>query len=119
MSTQSGVRKSRTWDLILSIILLILLLIVSAVAAFAAVGLAFAGDSCGASSVCDYDRIAEGFMAGIVAPLVVGFVALVVTVVMLILRRLAFWIPLVGIVLAIAAEVAAWAWAISGVVPIS
>jgi hypothetical protein len=119
MATQSPVRQLRMWDLILTIILLIVLVIVSVVAAFAAVGLAFAGDSCGASSVCDTERIAEGFIGGIAAPLVVGFVTLVVTIVALVLRRLSFWIPLVGIVLALAAEVAAWAWAIGGVVPIS
>lgn len=107
------------WDLILTIVLLILLLVISVVAAVAGLGLAMAGDGCGASSVCDTGRIAEGFLAGISVPLVIGFVALVVTIITLVLRRLSFWIPLVGILLVIASEAAAWAWANSGIVPMS
>lgn len=107
------------WDLILTIILLIVLLIVTVLAALAGLGVAMAGDSCEASSVCDYERVAEGFLAAVSLPLVIGFLALVATIVTLVLRRLSFWIPLVGILLAIAAEVGAWAWATGGVVAIS
>ena len=116
MTTPSPVRVRRTWDLVLTIVLLVLLAVVSVVAAVAAFGLGFS-DSCGASTVCDYDRIGEGFIVGIVAPLAIGFIALVVTIVTLIRRRLSFWIPLLGIMLAVGAEVAAYVWAYGNNVP--
>lgn len=117
MTTQSPARPRRTWDLALSIVLLVLLMVVSAAAAVMGLGLAFVGDSCGASSVCDYDRIGTGLMVGIAAPLVIGSLALVATIIALVLRRLSFWIPVAGMLLALVAEVGAWVWATGGVVP--
>ena len=117
MTTQLPVRQRRIWDLVLTIVLLVLLVIVSAAVALLGFGLAFAGDSCGASSVCDYDRIGTGLLVGIAAPLVIGVIALVATIVALVLRRLSFWIPAAGMLLAVLAEVGAWVWATGGVVP--
>ncbi|RNB51309.1 hypothetical protein EDM22_04570 [Agromyces tardus] len=85
------------WDLVLTIVLLLLMVGAGFVLFFLAFFLAFASDSCGASSVCDSDRIATGMLLAIVLPVALGLIALVAAVVMLVLRRLAFWIPLVGI----------------------
>lgn len=87
------------WDLVLTIVLLVVMIGAGFVLFFLAFFLAFASDSCGASSVCDSDRIATGMLLAIVLPPALGLIALVAAVVMLVLRRLAFWIPLVGIAL--------------------
>lgn len=92
------------WDLVLTIVLLALMTVGGLVlAVFAFLLLAFGGDSCGASSTCDYDVMTTGAFAAVGGVALVGVLALVGAVVMLVLRRIAFWIPLVGIVLMVAA----------------
>ena len=103
------------WDLVLTIVLLVLMVGVALVAAFLSFFLAFASDSCGASAACDYDRIATGMLIAMIGPLVVGLIALVAAVIVLVLKRIAFWIPLVGIVLIIAVFFGGAALTASGV----
>lgn len=92
------------WDLVVTVVLLVVMTLGGlALAFFAFLLLAFGGDSCGASSTCDYDVMTNGAFAAIGGVVLVGLLALVGAIVMLVLRRIAFWIPLVGIVLMIAA----------------
>ncbi|GAA1763061.1 DUF6264 family protein [Agromyces humatus] len=107
------------WDLVLTIVLLVLMVGAALVASFLSFFLAFASDSCGASSVCDYDRIATGMLVAMIGPLIVGLFALVAAVIVLVLKRIAFWIPIVGIVLIAAVFVGAVALTASGVQPVS
>ncbi len=109
------VRARRTWDLVLTIVFLVLHLGVAALASFVGFFLAFASDSCGASSVCNYDQIATGMMIGIGGPIVIAVLTLIVSIVLIVVRRIAFWVPLVGSVLAIVVEAAAFFVATSGV----
>ncbi|WP_448006555.1 hypothetical protein [Agromyces bauzanensis] len=103
------------WDLVLTIVLLVLLIGTALVASFLSFFLAFAGDPCGSGITCDYDRMGTGMLIAMIGPLVVGLLALIAGVVVLVLRRLAFWIPLAGIVLVIGVFVAGAALTISGV----
>ncbi|MGR2752558.1 hypothetical protein [Agromyces arachidis] len=92
------------WDLVLTIALLVVMVAGGlALALFAFLLLAFGGDSCGASSTCDYDVMTNGAFAAIGGVVLAGVAALVGAIVLLVLRRLAFWVPLAGIVLMIAA----------------
>ena len=109
----------RRWDLVLTIVLLVLHTGFVLVASTAGFFLAFAGDSCGASSVCNYDQIGTGMMVGVGGPVVVGLLTIGLAIIFLVRRRLAFWIPIAGSVLAIVVEAAAWAIASSAVVPLS
>ena len=108
------------WDLVLTIVLLVLMTVGGlALAFFAFLLLAFGGDSCGASSTCDYDVMTTGAFAAIGGVVLVGLVALIGAIVMLVLRRIAFWIPLVGIALMIAAFWIGASISSSGVRPMS
>jgi hypothetical protein len=110
-----GKRPIIVWDLVLTIVLLVLMVCAAVLASFLSFFLAFAGDSCGASAVCDYDRIAAGMLVAMIGPLVVGLLAVVAAVIVLVLKRIAFWIPLVGIALIVAVFVGGVALTASGV----
>jgi hypothetical protein len=105
------------WDLVTTIVLLVLMIGAALVASFLSFFLAFAGDSCGASSVCDYDSMATGMMVAMIGPLLVGLLALIAAVIVLVLKRIAFWIPIVGILLIAGIFAAGVAITISGVTP--
>ena len=103
------------WDLILTIVLLVVLVGVALLASFLSFFLAFAGDSCGSGITCDYDRISTGMLIAWIGPRAVGMLALIAAVIVLVLKRIAFWIPIVGIVLVIGVFVGGAALTASGV----
>jgi hypothetical protein len=112
-------RRVIVWDLVTTIVLLVLLAGLGFVLFFFSFFLAFASDSCGASSTCDSDRIATGMLVAMLLPIAVGVLAIVAAVIVLVLRRIAFWIPILGIVLMIGAFVLGAAIATSGVQPMA
>jgi hypothetical protein len=103
------------WDLVTTIVLLVVAVVVAAVLTFAAFFLVFASDPCGGSTVCDTDRMGAGFLIALLGPGVVTLVAIVAAVILLILRRIGFWVPIVGIVLAVGVWIGGAALVISGV----
>ena len=105
------------WDLVTTIVLLVLMIGAALLASFFSLFLAFAGDSCGASSVCNYDLMATGMMVAMIGPLLVGLLALIAAVIMLVLKRIAFWIQLVGILLIVAVFIGGFALTAAGVTP--
>lgn len=105
------------WDLVTTIVLLVLMVGAALLASFLSLFLAFAGDSCGASSVCDYDLMATGMMVAMIGPLLVGLLALIAAIIVLVLKRIAFWIPLVGILLIVGVFIGGFALTASGVTP--
>ena len=113
------VRQRRTWDLVLTIVLAVLFL--AAVVIFSSLGffVAFAGDSCGASAVCDYDAIGNATIFAIVGPWIPVLPVLILAVILLIKKRIAFWVPIAGGLLSLAALIIGFAWATSAVVRIA
>ena len=103
------------WDLVLTIVLLVVMIGLALLASFFSFFLAFGGDSCGASVTCDTDRIAAGMLVAMIGPLAVALLALIAAVVVLVLRRIAFWIPILGIVLVVGVFVGGVALTVSGV----
>jgi hypothetical protein len=103
------------WDLVLTIVLAVLMIGAALLASFLSFFLAFASDPCGSGITCDYDRMGTGMLIAMIGPLMVGMLALIATVIVLVLKRIAFWIPLVGIVLVVAVFVGGAALTISGV----
>jgi len=103
------------WDLVLTIVLLAVMVGAALLASFLSFFLAFAGDSCGASVACDTDRIAAGMLVAMIGPLAVALLALIAAVVVLVLKRIAFWIPILGIVLVVGVFVGGVALTASGV----
>ena len=92
-----GKRPLRTWDLVVTILLLVLDGVLAAIMSFFGFFLAMAGDSCGARD-CNSDFIAIGLMVAVGLPWLVLIIVAVVSIVLLVKRRLAFWVPLVGAV---------------------
>jgi uncharacterized membrane protein YjgN (DUF898 family) len=92
-------KPRRAWDLVLTIILILVGFVAVAFMMIAAVFLAFASDSCGGAS-CNEAQMSLGMGVAMVAPIVAMLAATVVAIVLLVLRKLAFWVALVGIVAA-------------------
>lgn len=98
-------RPRRTWDLVLTIVLLLIAIGVALLASvFGVFLLAFGSDSCGARA-CNYDVMTTGMLVAMIGPWVPAVLALIASIVLLALRRLAFWVPLVSGALSIAALV--------------
>jgi len=116
--TSQPPRTRRSWDTILTIILVILFAGWAIVCAFSGAIIAFVGDSCGATAQCNTDQIGTALYVGIGGPLVIGLIIIVATIVRLVRRRLSFFVPLIGFVLAPAVVVAAYVTAVNAVVPI-
>jgi uncharacterized BrkB/YihY/UPF0761 family membrane protein len=93
----AALKPHRAWDLVLTIILILVGFGAVAVMLFAAVFLVFASDSCGVAS-CNETQMSLGMGVAIVAPVIVMLGAAIVAIVLLVHRKLAFWVALVGIV---------------------
>lgn len=103
------------WDLVTTIVLLVVMIGAALLAAFLSFFLAFASDPCGSGITCDYDRMGTGMLIAMIGPLAVGLLTLIAAIVVLVLKRIAFWIPIVGIVLIAAVFIGGAALTISGV----
>ncbi len=110
----TGKRPVRTWDLVLTIVLLVLDVVLAAIMSFFGLFLAMASDSCGVRD-CNTELIATGMMVAVGLPWLVLIVTIIAAVVVLVMRRLAFWIPLVGGALILASLVLGFVVAGAGV----
>lgn len=111
-------RPRRTWDLVLTIVLLVFYLGATALGSVMSFFLAFAGDSCGASTVCDYDMIGNAVLIVLAGVWVPALFVVGGAIILLVKRRVAFWVPLAGIVLTIAIVITGFAVATWAVRPI-
>jgi uncharacterized membrane protein (DUF485 family) len=120
MTTAVGpTRERKWWDFVLTIILLVVYLGWSLLCCFAGALVALVGDSCGASSTCDNDLLGTAFVVGVFGPVALAVIFLVFAIVWIARRRIAFWIPIVGSVLAAGVVVLAYLIATSAVSAIS
>ena len=110
----TGERPVRTWDRVLTIVLLVLDVVLTALMSFFGLFLAMASDSCGVRD-CNTELLATGMMIGVGLPWLVLIVTVIVAIVVLVMRRLAFWIPIVGGVLIVASLVLGFVVAGAGV----
>jgi hypothetical protein len=115
-ATPDGVgRPRRTWDLVLSIVLLILSVLLGLVLFLIAPLLFMASDPCGSSTACDSGQIAGGVLFAWFAPPVVLVTGIVVGILLLVRRRIAFWVPLTASLLAVGVFFMGAAIAVGGV----
>jgi len=96
-------RPVRVGDVVASIILLVLGAIAFAVLAFASLFLAMMSDGCGSGTNCNYGVMTAGYFVALLVPPVVFVAAAIWTIIRLVRRRLAWWVPLVGAAVALAA----------------
>lgn len=90
-------RPVKVWDVVVTIILLVGAAVLAALASLMGMFLVMASDPCGARD-CSTELITIGWLMGMILPWVVLVVTAVVAIVLLVKRRLAFWVPLVGAV---------------------
>ena len=106
----------RVWDIVLTVVLLLALAGVTLIASIFGLYLSMAADACGVRD-CDTDLIAVGMLFAAVIPWIVLAIAVIGSIVLLILGRLAFWVPIVGGVLVVVAFFVGAGLATAGVPP--
>ena len=105
----------RTWDLVLSIALLLLSAGLGLLLVVLAPFLVMASDPCGSGTQCDYDEMGLGFGVAVVGPLLVILAGILTTILLLVFRRIAFWVPLVTSAVAVGVFVLGAALIVDGI----
>ncbi|WZH35125.1 MAG: DUF6264 family protein [Microbacterium enclense] len=90
---EPAARSPRVWDVVLTIVFLVLLPLAALAASYAGLFLAFASDACG-SQTCNTELMNIGLWSAVISPWGVLLVGVVISIVLLVKRRLAFWVPL-------------------------
>jgi len=106
----------KTLDVVITIVLLVADGVLAALASFMGLFLVMASDSCGARD-CNVDLITVGWLMGMILPWVAFVATVIVAIVLMVKRRLAFWVPLAGAALIVLGLVAAFLVASSAVPP--
>ncbi|MFD1491560.1 MULTISPECIES: DUF6264 family protein [Microbacterium] len=88
-------RPVRVWDIVLTVVLLILLAIFAALASYFGLFLAMASDGCFDDN-CNDGLLTFGVWFAAISPWVTLLLGLVGAVILLVVRRVAFWVPLVS-----------------------
>jgi hypothetical protein len=94
-TTPPPVRRVRAWDVVLTIVLLVLIAPFAYLMSAASLFFGMAGDFC-SEATCNFGLMNVAFQIGLIGPWVVVLAALAFSVVRLVLRRRAFWVPLAG-----------------------
>ncbi len=90
----------RTWDFLLTVIAIIIEVLLGIVLIFSAIALSLANQGCDTTvAACDPGRVQFGLLLATWGAPLIGLVTAVVGIVRVLRRKLAFWIPLLGIVL--------------------
>lgn len=109
-------RAPIVWDIVTSSVLLAVGVVIAAVLTFFAFFLVFASDSCGSGgTACDTGRMGAGFLVALLGPAIVTLAAIVVAIVLMVRRRVSFWVSIAGIVLAVLVWLAGAGLVASGV----
>ncbi|WP_219814130.1 MULTISPECIES: DUF6264 family protein [unclassified Rathayibacter] len=90
-------RPVRVWDLVLTIVLILVASAVTLLLSFFGLFFAMASDSCGGSNACDIGLIEGGVVLAAGGVWVPFLAALAVSIVLLVRRRIAFWVPVAGL----------------------
>ena len=104
----------RVLDMTITIILLVADGVLAALASFMGMFLVMASDPCGVRE-CSSELITLGWLLGMILPWVAFAATAVVAIVLMVKRRVAFWVPLVGAALIVLSLVLAFAVTSSGV----
>ncbi len=87
---------ARVWDVVLTVVLLVALGVLTLFVSFFGFFLAMASDPCGVRD-CSTELIGLGMLTAVALPWVILLAAVVVAIVLMVKRRLAFWVPLVAV----------------------
>ncbi len=100
-------RPVKTLDVVITIVLLIADAVLATLASFMGLFLIMASDPCGVRD-CSTELITMGWLMGTILPWVALAATAVVAIVLMVKRRLAFWVPLAGAALIVLTLVAAF-----------
>lgn len=89
-------RPVRVGDVVASSILLVLGLIGFSIVAFASLFLAMVSDGCGSGTNCDFGVMTVGYFVALLGPPLVFLATAIWTIIRLVRRSMAWWLPLVG-----------------------
>lgn len=92
-------RPVRVWDLVLTMVLILCALGATLLLSYFGLFFAMASDACGGSNDCDGDLIGWGVLVAAGGVWVPFLAAVAVSIVLLVVRRIAFWVPIAGLAL--------------------
>ncbi|MCC4909131.1 DUF6264 family protein [Microbacterium sp. cx-59] len=93
-------RRRRGWDIALTIVLVVLLAVAAVIASSLGLVMAASADACGSGGrVCRDDLHSIGVWMLFTTPLLVLAVTAFFAIVLLVVRRRAFWVPIAGTIL--------------------
>jgi hypothetical protein len=104
----------KVWDVVVTIILLVGDGVLAALASLMGMFLVMASDPCGARD-CSTELITIGWLMGMALPWVALIATAIVSIVLMVKRRLAFWVPLLGAALIVGSLALAFAVTAAGV----
>ncbi|WP_374975472.1 DUF6264 family protein [Microbacterium trichothecenolyticum] len=107
-------RPVKVLDVVITIVLLVADGVLAGLASVTGMFLVMASDPCG-NLTCDGSLIAIGWMMGMILPWVAFAITVVVAVILMVKRRLAFWVPLAGAVLIVLSLLLAFVVTAAGV----
>lgn len=107
-------RPVKTLDVVVTIVLLVADGVLAALASIMGMFLVMASDPCGAVT-CSTDLITIGWLMGMILPWLAFVATAIVAIVLMVKRRLAFWVALVGAALIVLSLVLAFAVTAAGV----
>ncbi|WP_019182072.1 DUF6264 family protein [Microbacterium yannicii] len=113
-TSDAAPRSVRVWDVVLTIVLVVGSAVLAALASLMGMFLVMASDPCGALT-CSSELITLGWLMGMILPWVAFLASTIVAIVLMVKRRLSFWVPLAGAAAIILALVAAFAVTAAGV----
>lgn len=109
-----GVRRPvRRTDLMASIVLVLIAVVANIIVTATAVPLVLLTDSC--DLTCNYTVIESGFIFALVVPSILTLIGIFITILRVITRKLAFWVPLATIAAALLSLVIGTAVMILGI----
>jgi hypothetical protein len=107
-------RPVKVLDVVITIVLLVADGVLAGLASVMGMFLVMASDPCG-NLTCDGSLIAIGWMMGMILPWVAFAITVVVAIILMVKRRLAFWVPLAGAALIVLSLVLAFVVTAAGV----
>ncbi|SDR94606.1 hypothetical protein SAMN04489834_0571 [Microterricola viridarii] len=89
-------RRIRVWDVALSSVFILVLLVATGGSALVGLSLPMAAGGCGEG--CSPEQMQLGYVVAVALPILLALVTIVTTIAFLRLRRVAYWVPLLGTV---------------------
>lgn len=103
MTSESGRPAPRGWDFVLTLGLIVVMFLFVGAFALSTVTLSATSLACADAGACIENPVQVGQLIATFAPAAIALIVLVVSIVRLVRRRIAFWVPILGIVLMSAA----------------